>query len=104
MDLVRVHVFAVGEVQGVSFRKTAGKVARELGVTGWVRNLPDGRIEAIFEGSRRQVATMVEWCSAGPSRAYFSRIIQHNQHFTCEFSEFTIGHDEVVLKPCIRLP
>ncbi|GGL54403.1 acylphosphatase [Halocalculus aciditolerans] len=65
----RAHVFVSGKVQGVFFRNTTRDNARELGVDGWVRNLDDGRVEAVFEGPEDAVSTMVSWCHEGSSRA-----------------------------------
>jgi acylphosphatase len=55
MDMARAHVFIAGRVQGVNFRASARNYAREVGVSGWVRNLEDGRVEAVFEGERSAV-------------------------------------------------
>ena len=68
-DRVRAHVFVSGKVQGVYYRATARDRAREAGVDGWVRNLDDGRVEAVFEGEEGAVETMVEWCYTGSPRA-----------------------------------
>lgn len=56
------HVFVSGRVQGVGYRMSTYEVAKDLGVSGWVRNLPDGRVEAIFEGTRDVVEDMIAWC------------------------------------------
>lgn len=61
----RVHVFVSGRVQGVFFRAECAREARDLGVGGWVRNAPDGRVEAVFEGDDEAVDRMVEWCRRG---------------------------------------
>lgn len=74
MDLVRAHVFIEGAVQGVSFRAYARDQARKAGVEGWVRNLPDGRVEAVFEGPRGPVQRLVSWCYSGPNRAEVERV------------------------------
>lgn len=68
-QLIRVHVFVTGRVQGVGFRYSTVDTASQLGLTGWVRNLPDGRVEAVFEGARDIVEEMVRWCHAGPPAA-----------------------------------
>ncbi len=68
-DLARVHVFVSGVVQGVAFRAYAVDEARRLGVAGWVRNLPDGRVEAEAEGERRALEALVAWCRRGPPSA-----------------------------------
>jgi len=65
----RAHVFVSGRVQGVWFRASTRDKAEELSLKGWVRNLPDGRVEAIFEGDDRAVEEMVEWCRHGPPMA-----------------------------------
>jgi acylphosphatase len=62
-------VFVSGRVQGVWFRESCRAEATALGVGGWVRNLADGRVEAVFEGTEPAVARMVAWCRQGPSRA-----------------------------------
>ena len=67
-DRVRAHVFVSGRVQGVYYRASTRDKAQELGVDGWVCNLSDGRVEAVFEGSQQAVDDMVEWCHTG-SRA-----------------------------------
>ncbi|MBO9338235.1 MAG: acylphosphatase, partial [Chloroflexus sp.] len=66
MDLVRAHVFISGRVQGVSFRAYTRDRAREAQVKGWVRNLSDGRVEAVFEGPRPAVQKLISWCYSGP--------------------------------------
>jgi acylphosphatase len=66
---VRVRVVVSGRVQGVFFRASCADEARRRGLGGWVRNLPDGRVEAAFEGEEPQVAAMVEWCRRGPPGA-----------------------------------
>jgi len=68
-DRVRAHVFVSGRVQGVFYRATTRDTARERGVDGWVRNLEDGRVEAVFEGAAEDVEEMVEWCHEGSPQA-----------------------------------
>jgi acylphosphatase len=68
-ERVRAHVYVSGTVQGVFFRATTRERARERGVDGWVRNLPDGRVEAVFEGPRDAVEAMVEFCGTGSPAA-----------------------------------
>jgi acylphosphatase len=65
----RVRVVVSGRVQGVFFRVGCAERARELGVAGWVRNTPDGDVEAVFEGSPDRVDAMVAWSRAGPPGA-----------------------------------
>jgi acylphosphatase len=59
-----------GEVQGVFYRDTCRRLAGQQGVSGWVRNLPDGRVEAVFEGDPDSVERMVRWARRGPSHAH----------------------------------
>ena len=68
-DRTRVHVYVSGTVQGVYYRANTRDQARERGVDGWVRNLADGRVEAVFEGAPDAVEAMVEWCHTGSPRA-----------------------------------
>jgi acylphosphatase len=68
-ERVRRHVFVTGRVQGVTYRASTRRAANERGVDGWVRNLDDGRVEAVFEGPEDAVESLVEWCDDGPSRA-----------------------------------
>lgn len=68
-DPTRAHVFVAGTVQGVFYRATTRDEARDRDVAGWVRNLKDGRVEAIFEGEKSQVEAMVEWCYEGSPAA-----------------------------------
>ncbi len=65
-EQIRVHVFVSGRVQGVGYRYSTVNEAQRLGVNGWVRNLPDGRVEAVFEGSRTVVEEIIRWCHKGP--------------------------------------
>jgi len=69
VDQVRLRAIVEGRVQGVYFRETTRRRADEIGVTGWVRNLPDGRVEAVFEGPPEAVASAVSWIRTGPERA-----------------------------------
>jgi acylphosphatase len=66
---LRAHVWVRGRVQGVFFRATTAHLARERQLAGWVRNLPDGRVEAVFEGPPEAVHALVEWCRQGPPGA-----------------------------------
>lgn len=67
--MAQAHVFVEGKVQGVYFRDTTRKQAEENGVEGWVRNLSDGRVEAVFQGDRDDVEAMIDFCHEGPPRA-----------------------------------
>lgn len=67
--MVRAHVCISGLVQGVNFRFFTKKEADRRGIKGWVKNLPDGRVEALFKGQKEHVEKMVEWCRVGPPAA-----------------------------------
>jgi len=67
--VVRYRVLVSGRVQGVFFRDACRRLALEHGVVGWVRNLPDGRVEAVFEGRAKDVERLVEWARHGPRLA-----------------------------------
>lgn len=73
-DHVRAHVFVSGRVQGVFYRSETAKAAQQLGVSGWVRNLPDGRVEVVFEGPQEAVESMVRWCHQGNPAARVSNV------------------------------
>ena len=70
----RIRVIVDGRVQGVFFRARTREMAISLGVTGWVRNLPDGRVEAVFEGAEGAVDNAVGWVSHGPERAVVTSV------------------------------
>ena len=88
MGVVRSRVVVQGRVQGVWFRESTRRMAEELGVAGWVRNLPDGDVEAVFEGDERLVAQAVAWARSGPERALVTALAE-----TAEEPEGTTGFE-----------
>lgn len=68
-NLIRAHVFVSGTVQGVGYRYSTYNQAKHLGINGWVRNLPDGRVEAVFEGKKAEVEQILSWCHQGSRSA-----------------------------------
>jgi len=72
---VRRHVVAHGHVHGVFFRDSTRREAERLGVDGWVRNVEDGTVEAVFEGEPSAVDALVELCRSGPGRARVERLV-----------------------------
>lgn len=74
MSVVRCRALVVGRVQGVFFRDTCERMASRLGVSGWVRNLPDGSVQVVAEGERAAVDQLLSWCSEGPPRARVDRV------------------------------
>ena len=88
----RVHVYISGRVQGVWFRAYTKEEAERLGVKGWVRNLPDGRVEAVFEGKEDKVEEMVRWCHAGSPQAKVTQVEVIEEPFRGEFEKFEIRY------------
>lgn len=74
MERVRAHVWISGRVQGVFFRACTEDEANARGLAGWVRNTPDGRVEAAFEGDRTAVESMIQWCHRGAPRARVEKV------------------------------
>jgi acylphosphatase len=72
--VIRRRVVVHGRVQGVFFRDTSRRMATSRGLGGWVRNAPDGTVEAVFEGSPEAVESMVRWCHEGPRGAVVQRV------------------------------
>ena len=70
---IKAHIFVSGRVQGVWFRESTKKEAEKLGIAGWVRNLADGRVEAVFEGEKEKVEKMADWARRGPIFAKVDR-------------------------------
>ena len=90
MNKVRAHVLVSGKVQGVFFRQKTQRQAQSLGVTGWVRNLPDGRVEAVFEGEEEAVKALVDYCHRGPSIAIVENVNVTYENYNGEFSSFQV--------------
>jgi len=74
MNKTRAHLFISGIVQGVFFRHYTFEQAHQLGLTGWVRNLPSGQVETILEGPKGKVDEMIKWCRHGPDSAKVTNI------------------------------
>ncbi len=89
---VRAHVLVSGRVHGVFFRAQTKRQATANGVGGWVRNLPDSRVEAVFEGEEDAVKTLVEYCRHGPSSAVVTDVAVTWENYTGEFSCFQIKY------------
>ena len=79
MEHQRVHVWISGRVQRVGFRFSTQDVAQVYGLVGWVKNLPDGRVEAVFEGDRAAVKSMLAWCHQGPPHAQVDTVIVESE-------------------------
>lgn len=89
-DKVRVRVLIEGRVQGVFFRASTRDEAQARGLAGWVRNLADGRVEAVFEGERRVVENMLAWCKKGPPYAYVDNLDIDWQAYQGDLADFRV--------------
>ncbi len=90
MTKVRAHIFVSGLVQGVFFRQKTKQMAENRGVGGWVRNLDDGRVEAVFEGEETDVHALMDFCRRGPSGAKVSDVEVAFEKFLGEFKNFKV--------------
>jgi acylphosphatase len=90
-QIIQVHALISGRVQGVGYRFSTADKADQLGIKGWVRNLPDGRVEAIFEGETTLVNEMIQWCYLGPSAARVKEV-KLKRGIVEGFSSFKIIH------------
>jgi len=88
--MARAHVSIHGKVQGVFFRAETQRAAEERSVTGWVRNRPDGSVEAVFEGREKSVLSMVEWCKGGSPQAVVEDVTADWSDHRGEFDRFEI--------------
>ncbi len=89
---VRAHVIISGRVQGVFFRVETRKAAHRIGVNGWVRNRPEGTVEAVVEGESSLVHQMLEWCWEGSPMSKVTEVQVEWEAFTGEYDQFSITH------------
>ena len=92
MANARLHVFVEGIVQGVFFRASTREEACSLGLSGWVKNCFDGRVEAVFEGERDKVEQVLKWCQKGPPGAMVRNVEVNWEEATGEFDSFSIKY------------
>lgn len=90
MNKVRAQVYISGLVQGVFFRSNTRKMALKLCLKGWVRNLRDGRVEAVFEGEKEKVLEMLQWCRSGPPNAQVTDVSVKLEKYEDKFTTFEI--------------
>ncbi|HDJ23964.1 MAG: acylphosphatase [Candidatus Aminicenantes bacterium 4484_214] len=88
--MVRAHVYVSGRVQGVFFRDHTRRWADSLGVKGWVRNLPDGRVEAVLEGPKNEVEALLQRMEEGPPYAKVTKMDVDWEEYQGEFTDFRI--------------
>jgi acylphosphatase len=86
----RNHLIISGKVQGVFFRFNAKNKAKELGIFGWVKNLSDGRVEALVEGEKEKIEEFIKWAKKGPLFAKVEELENEQQKFKGEFDSFKI--------------
>jgi len=89
-DLERAHVKISGQVQGVFFRDSTRQKAEELGLKGWVKNVPDGAVEALFEGPSERVREMVRWCEEGPQQASVENVETDFEDASGDLEDFEV--------------
>ncbi len=90
MARVQAHLFITGRVQGVFFRACTRDEAHKRKLTGWVKNLYDGRVEAVFEGEEEAVQSMISWCHRGPSHAVVTDVSVEIGEAQSEYTVFDI--------------
>jgi acylphosphatase len=90
MGLKQVQLFVRGRVQGVFFRASAQREARRQGLTGWVKNRPDGAVELVAEGEEDELKELIVWANHGPSNARVERVDVRWRGFVGDFSDFRI--------------
>jgi len=88
----RAHLYIEGKVQGVFYRAFTCELAISLGLKGWVKNLPDGRVEVIFEGEQNKIQQAIASCYKGPPAANVTNIEIHWEEYKGEFSKFEIKY------------
>ena len=90
MSKQRIRIFVTGKVQGVFFRQALKVMAIKNDVYGWVRNLKDGRVEAILEGEDEKVSRLIEWSHGGPANARVEDVEIINEDYVGEFTKFEV--------------
>jgi acylphosphatase len=88
----RARLIVSGRVQGVCFRAETQKAATIYGVFGWVRNKRDGTVEAIVEGAKKDVISLINWCNSGPPLSRVQKVDVSWQAYQSEFNEFGIRY------------
>ncbi len=90
MSNQRIRIIVTGKVQGVFFRQALKVMAKKNDIFGWVKNLKDGRVEAVLEGDEEKVSRLVEWAHGGPANARVEDVEIRNEQSTGEFSKFDV--------------
>jgi len=90
MSNQRIRIIVTGKVQGVFFRQSLKIKAKQNDIFGWVKNLKDGRVEAILEGNEEKINRIIEWAHGGPANARVEDVEIHNEKFNAEFLKFDV--------------
>lgn len=93
-ESISVRLLVTGKVQGVYFRFNIQQVAMKNSVVGWVRNLPDGNVEALLEGNKEDVNQVVRWSKIGPENARVDEVKIDYGQYTGEYKDFIIRYDK----------
>lgn len=93
-ESISVRLLVTGKVQGVYFRFNMQQVAMKNSVVGWVRNLPDGNVEALLEGNKEDVNQVVRWSKIGPENARVDEVKIDYGQYTGEYKDFIIRYDK----------
>jgi acylphosphatase len=86
----RLHLIVTGRVQGVFFRRATADEAYELGISGWARNRPDGSVEIVAEGKRRNLEMLLAWAHSGPPHARVDAVEAQWEQYSAEFAQFRV--------------
>ncbi len=91
-EKIRAHILVSGIVQGVFFRANTAEKARELSLLGWVKNLPDGRVEAVFEGEKEKIEEIIDWLKSHPGMSKVEKVEVDWQEAKGDFENFEIRY------------
>jgi len=92
-EKARAYLLISGKVQGVFFRENTKNIAKNLGLTGWVKNLDNGQVEAVFEGEKEKIEEIINWAKKGPVLAKVKEVKIEWQDYQREFSDFEIKYN-----------
>ena len=85
-----VRLIVNGRVQGVFFRQSLKAKSIQNNIFGWVKNLPDGRVECLLEGNEKNISVLIKWAHTGPANAIVENVEIHNEKFCNEFTKFDV--------------
>ena len=89
---LRIHAIVSGRVQGVLFRHETRRTAKSLGIKGWVKNLPDGRVEVVAEGEKDKINNLIEFLKKGPPAARVDNVDVKTEEYKGEFEDFNVRY------------